>query len=74
MPHAHDQRLARTLILDELFDLSLYKALRDLTKPDTQQVLDELIVVETGHLAFWQLLRRGQGPAGLHPGEPASLW
>lgn len=54
MPHAHDQRLAHTLILDELFDLSLYKALRDLTKPDTQQVLDELIVVETGHLAFWQ--------------------
>ena len=54
MPHAHDQRLARTLILDELFDLSLYKALRGVTKPDTQRVLDELIVVETGHLAFWQ--------------------
>ncbi len=50
----HDPELARTLILDELFDLSLYKALRGVTKPDTQQVLDELIVVETGHLAFWQ--------------------
>ncbi|MDE3119954.1 MAG: VIT1/CCC1 transporter family protein [Nitrospirota bacterium] len=54
MAHAHDQRLARTLILDELFDLSLYQALRGVTKPDTQQVLDELIVVEAGHLAFWQ--------------------
>lgn len=56
MPSAnlHDPRLARTLILDELFDLSLYQAFRGVTKPDTQQVLDELIVVETGHLAFWQ--------------------
>lgn len=51
---AHTPRLARTLILDELFDLSLYQALRGVTKPDTQRVLDELIVVETGHLAFWQ--------------------
>lgn len=50
----HNPKLARTLILDELFDLSLYKALRDLTKPDTQHVLDELILVETRHLAFWQ--------------------
>ncbi|TAJ32114.1 MAG: hypothetical protein EPO64_01750 [Nitrospirae bacterium] len=54
MAHAHDQRLARTLILEELFDLSLYKALRSVTKLDTQKVLDELIVVETQHLAFWQ--------------------
>nr|MBI3612490.1 VIT1/CCC1 transporter family protein [Nitrospirota bacterium] len=56
MPSAsqHDLKLARTLILDELFDLSLYKALRGVTKPDTQHVLDELIVVEAGHLAFWQ--------------------
>ncbi|MBI5411219.1 MAG: VIT1/CCC1 transporter family protein [Nitrospirae bacterium] len=54
MAHAHDQRLARTLILDELFDLLLYKALRQVTKQDTQKVLDELILVETQHLAFWQ--------------------
>jgi VIT1/CCC1 family predicted Fe2+/Mn2+ transporter len=50
----HDPKLARTLILDELFDLSLYKALRGVTKADTQQVLDELVLVETQHLAFWQ--------------------
>lgn len=50
----HDPKLAKTLILDELFDLSLYKALRGITKPDTQKVLDELVIVEAQHLAFWQ--------------------
>ena len=50
----HDPTLARTLILDELFDLSLYKALRDVTQPDVHHTLDELIKVETSHLAFWQ--------------------
>lgn len=53
-PQQHDPRLARMLILDELFDLSLYKALRKITDRDSQKVLDELIVVETEHLAFWQ--------------------
>lgn len=46
--------LARTLVLDELFDLSLYRALREVTEPDVHGTLDELIKVETGHLAFWQ--------------------
>lgn len=50
----HDRTLAETLILDELFDLSLYKALRQVTHPDAHHTLDELITVETGHLAFWQ--------------------
>ena len=50
----YDPRLARDLILDELFDLSLYKALRDVTQPDVHETLDELIKVETAHLAFWQ--------------------
>lgn len=50
----HDPRLARTLVLDELFDLSLYKALREATQPDVHETLDELIKVETSHLAFWQ--------------------
>ncbi len=53
-PQAHDPRLARTLVLDELFDLSLYKALRQVTEPDVHHTLDELITVETAHLAFWQ--------------------
>lgn len=54
MLQQHDPRLARTLILDELFDLSLYKALREITGGESRKVLDELILVEKEHLAFWQ--------------------
>ena len=50
----HDPQLARTLVLDELFDLSLYQALRHVTHPDVHHTLDELITVETAHLAFWK--------------------
>jgi vacuolar iron transporter family protein len=50
----HDPQLARTLVLDELFDLSLYQALRHVTQADLHHTLDELITVETGHLAFWK--------------------
>jgi vacuolar iron transporter family protein len=50
----HDPNLGQTLVLDELFDLSLYKALRAVTNPDVHHTLDELIKVETAHLAFWQ--------------------
>jgi VIT1/CCC1 family predicted Fe2+/Mn2+ transporter len=53
-PAYHDPALARMLILDELFDLQLYRALRDVTDPDSRTVLDELIRVEIEHLAFWQ--------------------
>lgn len=52
--YQHDRKLARALVLDELFDLLLYKALRTVTQPDVHHTLDELIKVETGHLAFWQ--------------------
>jgi len=51
---AVDPRLARQLVLDEIFDLSLYRALRDFAHGDLGQVLDELIRVETRHVAFWQ--------------------
>ncbi len=51
---SHDPKLARQLILDELFDLLLYKALREVTAPDVHETLDDLIKVETAHLAFWQ--------------------
>lgn len=49
---------ARHLILDELFDLSLYKRLREISGPELHQTLDELIKVENGHLSFWQDLFR----------------
>ena len=46
--------LGRTLVLDELFDLSLYKALREITGGDLQRMLDELIPIETKHFHFWK--------------------
>ena len=52
--YQHDPKLAQQLVLDELFDLSLYKALRSVTQPGVHHTLDELIKVETSHLAFWQ--------------------
>jgi len=54
-PGSHDPSLAETLILDELFDLSLYRQLREITDDqDAQQTLDALIAVEIDHLAFWK--------------------
>lgn len=53
-PIQHDARLGKTLILDELFDLSLYRTLREITSGKSRVVLDDLIEVEIKHLAFWQ--------------------
>jgi vacuolar iron transporter family protein len=46
--------LARQLVLDEILDLSLYRALRDVARGELRDVLEELIVVETQHVAYWQ--------------------
>ena len=46
--------LAEQLIVDELFDLSLYQALRKITSGNLQKTLDELIPIETRHYNFWQ--------------------
>lgn len=51
---APDRRLAEKLVLDELFDLSLYTALRDVSTGDVRRTLDELIQIETKHFNFWQ--------------------
>lgn len=45
--------LAPSLIRHELFALSLDQALQEASEDDSRKVLDELIVVETVHLAFW---------------------
>jgi VIT1/CCC1 family predicted Fe2+/Mn2+ transporter len=50
----HDPALARALILDELFDLTLYRRLRELAEGEGRAVLDALIRTETEHFAFWQ--------------------
>lgn len=47
-------RLARTLVLDELFDLSLYRALHARTTGELRQTLGELIPIETKHFNFWR--------------------
>jgi VIT1/CCC1 family predicted Fe2+/Mn2+ transporter len=49
-----DARLGRRLILDELFDLSLYQALHAVAPPGLRRMLDELIAVERRHFSFWQ--------------------
>jgi vacuolar iron transporter family protein len=49
-----DARLGRRLVLDELFDLSLYKSLHAVAPPALQAILGELIPIETRHHAFWQ--------------------
>ena len=53
-PTGLDMRLGRRLVLDEVFDLSLYRALRPGAPGDLRRVLDALIPVETRHVAFWQ--------------------
>jgi vacuolar iron transporter family protein len=47
-------KLARQLVLDELFDLSLYQSLRDVASGELRDILDELIPIEEHHFAFWQ--------------------
>jgi VIT1/CCC1 family predicted Fe2+/Mn2+ transporter len=50
-----EPHLGRALVLDELFDLSLYQALRDVAPAGRlRSVLDRLIPVERRHVAFWQ--------------------
>src|ERR1700731_3121265 len=49
-----DTRLGRRLVLDELFDLSLYRALHRIAPDPQRAILDQLIPIETRHHAFWQ--------------------
>ena len=46
--------LARTLILDEVFDLALYRSVRRFASGDLARMLDELITIEARHALFWQ--------------------
>jgi VIT1/CCC1 family predicted Fe2+/Mn2+ transporter len=48
------EQIGKGLILDELFDLSLYRELRKAGGPGMTRMLDELIEVEITHFAFWQ--------------------
>ncbi len=46
--------LARKLVLDEIFDLTLYKRLHNFASGETKEMLGMLIEVETRHVKFWQ--------------------
>jgi hypothetical protein len=48
VPDAVDPKLARQLVLDELFDLSLYRALRDVATGDPRAILEQLIPSRAG--------------------------
>jgi VIT1/CCC1 family predicted Fe2+/Mn2+ transporter len=49
-----EPKLGRQLVLDELFDLTLYKRIRETASDSLKPMLDELIPTETKHFAFWQ--------------------
>jgi len=53
-PSDHDARLGRRLVLDEIFDLSLYRALHAIAPAGLRSMLEALIEAETRHVAFWQ--------------------
>jgi VIT1/CCC1 family predicted Fe2+/Mn2+ transporter len=73
MGESTDPRLARRLVLDELFDLSLYTALRPIAPRHLRRVLDQLIPVETRHFAFWQDFFGLRLPS-LDAGRRLKLW
>jgi len=68
-----DVRMARQLILDELFDLSLYRKLRVIRDPEVQKTLSELIPVEVSHFEFWQDFFKIKITA-LNPLRKLKLW
>src|SRR6188508_769620 len=53
-PRAAEPKLARQLVLDELFDLSLYQSLRNVASAELRAILDQLIPIEQRHFIFWQ--------------------
>jgi VIT1/CCC1 family predicted Fe2+/Mn2+ transporter len=53
--------------------LSLYTALRQVTSPEVHATLDELISVETAHLAFWKRFFN-LSLEELNPGRKIKLW
>jgi len=70
---AADTRLGRQLVLDEIFDLSLYRRLREVAQSDLARMLDELVRVETRHVSFWQEFFSLQGLRELDPGRRLKL-
>ena len=72
--NAPTDSLARQLILDEIFDLALYEALREIARGKLSGVLDELIAVETRHVAFWREFFGREDLAALDLGRRLKLF
>ncbi len=53
-PPGITKKLARSLILDELFALLLYRRWHTIGSPELKSVLKELITIEEKHYVFWQ--------------------
>lgn len=70
--HPH-KRLGRALILDELFDLTLYRRLVLREKGELKRLLEELIPIEEKHVAFWQRFF-GLPISELNFGRRIKLW
>ena len=51
-PKSAHPKLAKQLVLDELFDLSLYQSLRNVAGGELQAILDQLIPIESRHFEF----------------------
>ena len=50
----YDKKLAENLVLDEIFDLTLYKELEKFVSVGARPIFDELIPIEEKHVAFWK--------------------
>jgi VIT1/CCC1 family predicted Fe2+/Mn2+ transporter len=68
-----DRALGRQLVLDELFDLSLYRALHATASPALRPVLEQLIPIEARHRTFWQEFF-GEPVERLDMGRRLKLW
>lgn len=54
MNQLHDSALAGMLILDEMFDLALYREFHAIADGQLKSLLTELIRVEETHVSFWK--------------------
>ena len=67
------RQLGRQLVLDELFDLSLYRALRGVAGAELRAILEQLIPIEARHRTFWQDFF-GEQVERLDLGRRLKLW
>ena len=54
MTEISEAAIGRSLILEELFDLTLYRKLESIASGNTKTMLGELIPIEARHVQFWQ--------------------